>query len=91
MAEVSAMPLTTPDWLALHDGELRPSADGRSWSVWLGGNLVYVLQVVPAGGKFACRVVQTNNGKRLDQGGVFASPEAAAQGGLEDLRAALGW
>jgi hypothetical protein len=85
------MAVTTPDWLKLHDAELRPSADGHSWSVYLEGKPQYVLALAPAEGKFACRVVQTVNGKRLDRGGVFPTPEEAARGGLEDLRASLGW
>ena len=85
------MAVTTPDWLTLHDGELKPSKDGHSWSVFLSGKLHYVLGLTPAGGKYACRVVQTNNAKRLDKGGLYESPDAAARGGLDDLRKALGW
>lgn len=85
------MPVTTPDWLTRHDGELRASADGRSWLVYLGGEPQYLLLAVPAGGKFACRVSQTVNGRRFDRGSTFPTLEDAARGGLEDLREALGW
>jgi hypothetical protein len=89
--EESTMTIATPDWLTQHGGELKASQDGRSWSVYLGGKLQYVLNLTPAGGKNACRVAQTVNAKRLDKGRLFDSPEAAAKGGLEDLRIALGW
>jgi hypothetical protein len=85
------MAVTTPDWLAQRGGELRPGKDGRSWSVHLRSEPLYLLQVVPAAGKHACRVAQTVNGKRLDRGGVYPTIEDAARGGLEDLRTALGW
>jgi hypothetical protein len=85
------MAMTTPDWLKQHEGELRPSKDGQSWSVYLNGKLQYVLCLSPAGGRYACRVAQTVNAKRLDKGGVFNTPDVAARGGLEDLRAGLGW
>jgi hypothetical protein len=51
----------------------------------------YRLVPVPAAGKFTCQVTQTNNGKRLDRGGIFPTEEDALRGGLEDLRVALGW
>jgi len=85
------MAVSTPEWLTKRGDELKPSVDGRSWSVYLSGCLMYVLTVVPAKGKFACRVAQTNNGKRLDKGGVWDTIENAARGGLEDLRVGLGW
>jgi hypothetical protein len=90
MPEVAGK-MITPDWLTLHGGELRPSANGESWSVYFGGSLEYLLTLIPARGKFSCRVMQANNGKRLDKGGVFPTPEAAVRGGLDDLRVALGW
>jgi hypothetical protein len=83
--------MSLADWLSAHGAELRPSKDGNSWSIYFGGTLEYVLCLAPAGGKFACRVAQTINGKRLDKGQSFPTPDDAARGGLEDLRAALGW
>jgi hypothetical protein len=85
------MAVTTPDWLARHGGELRPSRDGHSWSVYFAGELQYVVLPVPAKGSFSCRVTQTINGRRLDGGATYPSLEEAARGGLEDLRKALGW
>jgi hypothetical protein len=85
------MALTTPDWLARHGGEARPSKDPRSTSVYFDAQLQYVLVAVPARGKFACRITQTINGQRLDSGTVHPTAEAALVGGLEDLRVALGW
>jgi hypothetical protein len=85
------MAVSTPEWLALHGGDLRPSKDGRSYVVYLAGEPQYVLTPVPARGAFSCRVAQTINGKRLDGGETCATPEEAVRGGLEDLRKALGW
>jgi hypothetical protein len=85
------MAVTTPDWLTTHGGELRPSKDGGSFTVYLGGEPQYLLLPIPAGGKHACRVSQTINGKRLDAGSTFSSADDAVRGGLEDLRKALGW
>ena len=83
--------MTTPDWLTRHDGEARPSKDGRSVAVHLNGAPQYLLVLAPTAGKYGCKVMQSNNGQRLDGGSAFPSPEAAFQGGLEDLRKALGW
>ena len=83
--------MTSPEWLTLHGGEARPSKDGRSTTVYVGGEPQYLLVLAPTAGKFGCKVVQTVNGKRLDGGAAFPSPDAAFAGGLEDLRKALGW
>ena len=83
--------VTTPDWLTKHAGELRPSKDGRSCMVFFAGQMQYVLVVLPVGSTFGCRVTQTNNGRRLDGGASYATPDDAVRGGLEDLRKALGW
>jgi hypothetical protein len=85
------MSVTTPDWLAQHGGELRPSKDGRSWSVYFAGQLQYVLVALPAKDAFNCQITQTINGRRLDSPGTSPTPEDAARGGLEELRKALGW
>jgi hypothetical protein len=74
-----------------HGGELRPGVDGKSWVVLLEGKPQYLLTPVPAAGKDTCEVRQTVNGRRLESGASYASPEAALRGGLEDLRRALGW
>jgi hypothetical protein len=86
-----AASVATPDWLAKHGGELRPSKDGRSRMVFFGGQMQYVLALDPVRGKFGCRVIQTINGRRLDSGGNYEAPDDAFRAGLEDLRKALGW
>lgn len=83
--------MTTPDWLALHGGEVRLGQDHLSASVYFAGRLQYVLVPVPARGKHACRITETFNGVRLDGGDVWGTREAAFQGGLEVLRTKLGW
>jgi hypothetical protein len=85
------MAVTTPDWLSKHEGELRAGTGGRTWLVVLNGEPQYRLVPFPASGKYSCHVTQTVNGKRLDKGGIFPSVDEAVQGGLEDLRQALGW
>ena len=87
----AVLSVTTPDWLNKHAGELRASKDGRSYMVFFAGQMQYVLAVLPVGGKFGCRVTQTINGRRLDAGASYATPDDAVRGGLEDLRKALGW
>jgi hypothetical protein len=83
--------MTTPDWAARHGGELRASKDGQSWTLYLGGEPQYLLAPTPVAGKYGCRVTQTVNGKRLDSGAAYPTPDAALRGGLDDLRKALGW
>jgi hypothetical protein len=85
------MAITTPDWLMEHGGSLAPAYDGRTWLVLLNGSPQYKLTPVPANGRFTCQVVQTVNGKRLDKGTTYATTDDAVRGGLEELRAALGW
>jgi hypothetical protein len=43
--------VSTPAWLTQHGGELRPSKDNHSASVYFAGQLQYVLVPVPAKGK----------------------------------------
>ncbi len=85
------MAVSNPDWLKLHGGDLRASKDGKSFTVYLNGEPQYLILPVPAAGKFGTRVSQTNNGKRLDNATTYPSLDAAVQGGLDDLRKALGW
>jgi hypothetical protein len=85
------MAVSTPDWLQKHDDELRPSKDGKSYTVYIAGEPQYLLMPIPAEGEHSCRVSQTNNGTRLDRGGAWPTIEEAIRGGLEDLRLALGW
>jgi hypothetical protein len=82
---------TTPDWLAKRGGMLRPGTKPGTWLVILEDSPQYRLVPVPAGGKFACEVTQTINGRRLEGGGTYPTIDDALGGGLEDLRKALGW
>jgi hypothetical protein len=85
------MSVPIPDWLQKRAGGLIRASDGQSWFVSFDSQPQYRLVPVPAAGKFTCHVTQTNNGRRLDRGGIFPSSEEAIRCGLEDLRAALGW
>jgi hypothetical protein len=85
------MAVTAPQWLTEHGGRLMASRDGGSWLVFFGEEPQYLLMPTPARGQFACRVSQTVNGRRLDGGEVYPTPEEAVRGGLETLRKALGW
>jgi hypothetical protein len=84
-------PPTTPHWIALHGGELRRGLNERTWLILLSNTQEYEASVRPAAGKFECAVMQRNNGRRLDKGTVYPTAEAALQGGLEELKHALGW
>jgi hypothetical protein len=85
------MSVPTPDWLTRHGADLRGNPDGRSWTVYFGDTLEYVLQIVPVKGQYSCRVKQTISGKSLESGSAHATPDDALRAGLEDLRQALGW
>ena len=82
---------TVPDWLKLRDGSLKRGLNGTAVLVMLGGQPQYRLDVRPAGGTFTCAVTQTVNGRRLDDGATYPTPDAALAGGLEQLRNKLGW
>lgn len=83
--------MATPDWVAQRGGEVRHGKDGTSASVYFAGQLQYVLVPVPAKGQHACRVTETINGRRVDGGNTYPSAAEALRGGLEELRAHLGW
>jgi hypothetical protein len=85
------MAVTTPTWLTQRGGDLRPSKDSLSASVYFAGQLQYVLVPVPAKGQHACRVTETINGRRLESAKTYATADLALQGGLDDLREKLGW
>ncbi|HEV3143133.1 MAG TPA: hypothetical protein VGZ47_04535 [Gemmataceae bacterium] len=85
------MSISTPDWLSLHGGYLRRGLDHHVWLVMLNGTPQYQLVITPAHGQFTCALTQLNNAKRLDKGAVYATAEAALQGGLEELKQTLGW
>ena len=85
------MTVTTPDWLTRRGVHLQASKDGHSWLVYLGKEPQYLLMAVPVKGQYGCRITQTINGRRLDSGATYPSVEAALNGGLDELRKALGW
>jgi hypothetical protein len=85
------MAVATPDWLTKHGGEVRASKDLRRYVVYFAKEPQYVVEVVPASGKFGTRVMQTINGRRVESNNVFPSVDEAVAGGLEDLRKHLGW
>jgi hypothetical protein len=85
------MAVTTPDWLTKHGGSLSASKDERRYAVYFAKEPQYVVEVIPTAGKFGAKVMQSNNGLRLENSGVFPSADEAAAGGLEVLRKSLGW
>jgi hypothetical protein len=84
--------MTVPDWLQLRGGALKPGVFPEVTFVILENKPMYKLEVRPAAGKYACAVVHTVNGKRLDDPAATypTGPEALA-GGLNRLRDTLGW
>ena len=81
-----------PDWLAKRGGAIRRGVASETLFVMIGGEPLYRLEVVPASGQFACAVVESATGKRLDDPkATNASGDAALAGGLEQLRERLGW
>lgn len=83
--------MTAPDWLVKRGCDLKVGSDRRTWYVLLGPQPHYSLVAVPAGDRFGCAVRQTINGVRIDSPGTYPTADAALQGGLDDLRKALGW
>jgi hypothetical protein len=83
--------ITAPDWLSLRGGQIRAGVSANTWLILLSSMQEYAAVVTPAAGKFTCAVTQRNNGKRLDKGTVYPTAEAALQGGLDELKQALGW
>jgi hypothetical protein len=81
-----------PDWLALRAGSLKPGVRPETQFVLIGGQPLYKLETRPAGGKFTCAISNTVNGKRLDDAAsIYPNAQEAFVGGLEQLRAKLGW
>ncbi len=85
------MATTPPDWLTSRNGGLTPGLRADVMLVTLDGHPHYRLDALPAKGKFTCAVIQANNGKRLDGQLEYPTLDAALAGGLEELRAKLGW
>lgn len=82
---------TAPEWLALRDGSLSPGIREHILFVMLSGQPQYRLDARPAAGKLVCEVTQTNNGHRLGDATGYPTREAALTGGLDQLKAKLGW
>jgi hypothetical protein len=85
------MTMTTPDWAQQRGGEVRLSKDGQSASVYFAGSLQYVLVPIPAKGQHSVRITETINGRRVETGKTYPSAADALRGGLDELRAHLGW
>ena len=83
--------MTIPDWLQKRDGNLKLGIREEIVFVMLSNQPSYRLEVRPAQGQHICTVVQTNNGKRLDDATTYATVSEAMQGGLDQLRTKLGW
>ncbi len=83
--------MTTHHWLTRRDGSLQVAPDGRTWLVFFDGAPHYKLVPTPAAGRYTCVVKQTENDKRVDGGKTYATADEALRGGLEELRAYLGW
>jgi hypothetical protein len=84
--------MTVPDWLQKRGGAFKPGVAPETTFVLLDGKPLYKLEVRPAAGTYACAVSNTVNGKRLDDPKLtYADGPTAFDGGLEQLRAALGW
>lgn len=81
----------TPDWLTLHDGTLSGGLLPDTLFIAVAGRPEYRLDARPAKNQFVCSVTQTVNGKRLDDKDGYPTADAALVGGLDQLRAKLGW
>ena len=87
------MPMpTVPEWLSKRDGALAPGLRDFIAIVTISGRPEYRLESRPASGKFTCPVSNTVNGKLIDDAKeTYATADAALAGGLDRLRAKLGW
>jgi hypothetical protein len=84
--------MSVPDWLAKRGGALKPGVQPDMQFVLIGGAPQYKLESRPAAGKHICAVQQSVNGRRLDDAAAtYPTADAALAGGLDQLRAALGW
>jgi hypothetical protein len=84
--------MTVPEWLTRHGGTLQPGLRDHMLFVLIGGAPQYKLETRPAAGKHICAVQQSVNGRRLDDAAAtYPTADAALAGGLDQLRAALGW
>ena len=83
--------MAVPEWLARRDGALKPGVAEHMIYVLIGGTPQYKVEARPVVGKYIAAVQQSVNGRRLDDGTPYDSPDAALAGGLEQLRNRLGW
>jgi hypothetical protein len=88
---VNPVRIASPEWLKSRGGELRGLPDGLAYAVMMDSKPLYVLKPVPADGKYACDLVQSNSGHRIPSDSIHASAEDAIRSGLEELRKSLGW
>jgi hypothetical protein len=81
-----------PDWLAKRGGAIQRGVAEETRLVLVGGQPLYRLEVRPAAGRFACAIVETATGKRLDDAtAIHATSDKALSAGMEQLRNWLGW
>ena len=83
--------MTAPDWLTARGGGLKNGLTDNVLFVTLDSHPQWRLDALPARGRFTCAVIQTTNGRRLDGGKEYPNKEAALAGGVDELRAHLGW
>jgi hypothetical protein len=81
----------TPDWLARRGGNVLLAETGKDLIVYFDGKQQYYLSVVPVKGVFSWKITQSINGLKITSDAVFQSEDQAVHGGLESLRAKLGW
>jgi hypothetical protein len=92
MIESGKADTTMPDWLARRRGLIERGVQPETRFVLIDGEPLYKLEVRPAAGRYTCTVTETANGRRLDDGAaIYTSFDEALAGGLEQLRAKLGW
>lgn len=85
------MDVRPPDWLTRRGGTLQAGCLSSALFVLFEGEPQYRVEPIPVAGQFGCEVRQTINGRRLEKGTAYPTADEAVRGGLEDLRAALGW
>ena len=83
--------MTAPEWLTARSAGLAKGLKDWTLMVTLNGRVQWRLDAVPAKGQFTCIVMEMNSGQRLDAGKAYPTRDAAWAGGLEELRAKLGW
>ena len=85
------MSVATPDWVARHDAKLVASENGKSWMLFFGDELTYLISLIPSKGKHGVKIMQTINGTHLPCDKIFDTADEACLGGLYVFRAKVGW